>query len=370
MVPHWGLLPAASAHDWLAGNTIFNDAFCIYGMAEIVRLLRETGHPRAEVMAAQLTDYRACLRARYSEARDRARRLPLPDGTTIPYVPRIVQELDWEQPDWTYTGYGPLRAGAWGALDPHDVLVDQALAFLEAGMPLGRGKGLASGQDHRKRKHTDTADRNWLAARDGERDYLWRHYVEYETMWPVGGPLFLERDDQPRFFEWLFHNLAVVLHHDFRVGVESLDGVPSCAPGDGERWQMIRRMFVNERGGHDGSQQELFLLQAIPRSWLKPGCTMAVRDMGTFFGGRADLEVEVDAVGDSIGVDLRLSGLAVTPAGIRMRLRSGDGRPLASARINRREAKVLPGDTVRLPLLRDGEYHIEGRFRETGGKRR
>ena len=31
----------------LAGNTIFNDAFCIYGMTEVVRLLREIKHPRA-----------------------------------------------------------------------------------------------------------------------------------------------------------------------------------------------------------------------------------------------------------------------------------------------------------------------------------
>ena len=44
-VPYWGLLPAASAHDWLAGNTIFNDAFCIYGMTEVVRLLREINIP-------------------------------------------------------------------------------------------------------------------------------------------------------------------------------------------------------------------------------------------------------------------------------------------------------------------------------------
>ncbi len=40
---HWGLLPAASAHDWLSGNTIFNDGFCIFGMIETVHMLREFG---------------------------------------------------------------------------------------------------------------------------------------------------------------------------------------------------------------------------------------------------------------------------------------------------------------------------------------
>ncbi len=360
-VPHWGLLPAASAHDWLAGTTIFNDAFCIYGMAEVVRLLREIEHPRAEEMAAELTDYRTCLRARYAEATERARPLPLSDGTTIPYVPRIVQELDWAKPDWTYTGYGPLRAGAWGALDPDDPLVDQALAFLEAGLPRNEGQYMFKAGGHWT---TDTADRNWLPVDDpaADRHFLWRHYVEYETMWPVGGSLFLARDDLPRFFEFLGHNLAAALHHDFRVGVESLDGVPSCAPGEGERWQIIRRMFVNERGGWDGSQQELFLLQAIPREWLKPGYRMAVQDMGTWFGGKVDLAVEVATDGSSVAVQAKLADLAVQPKQIRMRLRSSDGRPLAAATLDGQSVPVLAGDVIVLPPVTAGSFRIQGRF--------
>jgi hypothetical protein len=125
-VPHWGLLPAASAHDWLSGNTIFNDGFCIFGMIETVRLLREVGHPRAEEMARELNAYRKDLRDRYVEARDQARPLPLPDGTRIPYVPRDTGELDWDRVDWTYTGYGPLRCGAGGALDTRDVKTNSA----------------------------------------------------------------------------------------------------------------------------------------------------------------------------------------------------------------------------------------------------
>jgi hypothetical protein len=354
-VAHWGLLPAASAHDWLAGNVIHNDAFCIYGMSEIVRLLREVGHDRAEELMQELNDYRVCLRDRYREARDQAKPLPLPDGTTIPYMPRMVQELDWAKPDWTYTGYGPLRAGAYGALDPFDPMVDQALAYLEAGMPKGQG--------HYIDNHLGTADDNWLAVNDRQapRHYHWRHYVEYETMWPIGGQLFLERDDLPRFFEWLFHNLSVVLHHDWRVGVESLDGVPSCAPGDGERWQMIRRMFVNERGGYDGSQQSLWLLQAMPREWLKPGNRLAVKEMGTLFGGKIDLELEMARDGNSVLVSAKFK-LSVKPTEIRMRLRSGDGRPLLSAKINGKKAEVRSDDTIALLLATEGEYRIEGYF--------
>jgi hypothetical protein len=174
--------------------------------------------------------------------------------------------------------------------------------------------------------------------------------------------LFLARDDLPRFFEWLFNNLAAVLHHEWRVGVESLDGAPSNAPGDGERWQAIRRMFVNERGGLGGSPQELFLLQAIPRSWLKPGDRLSAKDMRTHFGGGVDLQVQMAQDGDSVEVAAKLD-LAIRPSGIRMRLRSGDGRPLHAAEINGAKTAPLEGDTIRLPGEPKGEYRIVGCFR-------
>ena len=76
-VPHWGLLPAASAHDWLSGSVIFSDAWCILGMAETVKLFGEIDHPRAEELAKELQDYRTCLKDRYTEARDRCAPRPL-----------------------------------------------------------------------------------------------------------------------------------------------------------------------------------------------------------------------------------------------------------------------------------------------------
>jgi hypothetical protein len=354
-VPHWGLLPAASAHDWLAGNTIFNDAFCIFGMTNVVRLLREIEHPRAEEMAKELADYRQCLHDRIAEAAAKSVPLPLPDGTSIPYIPRMIGEPDWANVDWTLTGYGPLRAGAWGCLSPDDPLVNQALAFLEAGMPKGRGPYFNPGIFK-----AGNADANWFDVSDpaAERHYLWRHYVEYETMWPVGLPLFLARDDLPKFFECLFNTLVFVIHQDWRVGVESIDGVPSCAPGDGERWQAIRAMFVNERGGYDGGKQSLWLLQAIPRSWLRPGDHLAVKEMGTSFGGKVDLVADMAADGNSLTVIAKLAGLSVEPKETVIRLRSGDGRPLQYAEVNGSRMPAETGDIIRLPVVKNGEYKI------------
>ncbi len=358
-VAYWGLLPAASAHDWLAGSTIFNDVFCMYGMAEVVRVLRELGHPRAQELNRELEDYRACLHAAYAAATAKTRPIPMPDGSELPYVPRMVQELDWAKIDWTYTGYGPLRAGAWGAFAPDDRLVEDALAFLEAGMPKGQGPYFNLTPQSMQIADGNFADKN---DRNAARHYLWRHYVEYETMWPIGNHLFLARDDLPRFFEWFFNNMAIVVHRDWRVGVESLDGAPSCAPGDGERWQAARSMFVNERAGVGAEPEALWLLQAIPRSWLQAGARMSVEDMGTVLGGKVDLSARVARDGNSLAVDVRLSGLAVKPTATMIRLRSGDGRPLASATVNGQKADVLPGDLVALPVETNGRWEIVGRF--------
>jgi len=45
-----------------------------------------------------------------------------------------------------------------------------------------------------------------------------------------------------------------------------------------------------------------------------------------------------------------------------MRLRSGDGRPLASAWVDGATTPVLEKDTIRLPGNTKGGYRIVGRF--------
>jgi hypothetical protein len=120
-------------------------------------------------------------------------------------------------------------------------------------------------------------------------------------------------------------------------------------------------MFVNERGGYDGSQQSLWLLQAIPRSWLKPGSTLAVSRMGSHFGGHVDLSAHVTKDGNSIEVIANLD-LGVMPKEICVRLRSGDGRALASATINGVPTPVLERDTIALPNQIKGDSRIVGSF--------
>ena len=94
-------------------------------------------------------------------------------------------------------------------------------------MPKGEGFYLAN----RKNEFGQpSADANFQNLNDptASRHYLWKHYVEYETMWPTAFDLFLQRDDLPRFFEAFFNYFVVSIHQGYRGGVETLDGTPSC----------------------------------------------------------------------------------------------------------------------------------------------
>jgi len=360
-VAHWGLLPAASVHDWLIGSAVINDAYCVFAMAECARLLREIDHPRAEEMAREVRDWRECLRKNYEAARDRAKPRTLPDGTSLPFVPRVINQLDWTKEDWSATSFGMPRAGSLGALDPNGELISQTIAFLET--PFPEGQGLYIGTHHMPIEE-NTADVSWQrVARQTPSGWKffepWRHYIDYEINWPLTD-LFLERDDLPRFFECFFNSFAVI-DHPWKTGAESIDGVPACAPSEAMRWEAVRDMFVSERGGYDGSQQKLFLLQAIPQSWLLPGLRLAAQDMRTHFGGSLDLDARVADDGRSLNVNAALD-LAVAPAEIKMRLRSGRGRRLVSATINGAATKIHEQNAIRLPAEPKGTYEIVGHF--------
>jgi hypothetical protein len=85
--------------------------------------------------------------------------------------------------------------------------------------------------------------------------------------------------------------------------------------------------------------------------------------MPTCFGGTVNLTVVVSADEASVNVEAIRANFAVQPVEIRMRLRSGDGRPSASAEINGASAPVRAGDTIELPVTRDGTYRVVGQFR-------
>ncbi len=115
-------------------------------------------------------------------------------------------------------------------------------------------------------------------------------------------------------------------------------------------------------GGCGASEQAPRVCQAIPRCWFRPGNRLAVEDMGTFFGGRIDLALEVARDGSSISARVSWRHMAARPAAVRLRLRSGDARPLRSVQVDGAPVAVGPDGAIELAWARNASFRVLGTF--------
>jgi hypothetical protein len=119
-------------------------------------------------------------------------------------------------------------------------------------------------------------------------------------------------------------------------------------------------MFVRE---HDtGGAQSLWLLQAVPHSWLRPSDRIRVTDMPTAFGGSLDLALEVSADASSIRIETEWRGLAVSPKAIRLRLHAPEGRRLRSVLVDGRVDSTGATGSIELATERAASHAIVAQF--------
>jgi hypothetical protein len=331
-VRHFGLLPAGNAFDWGSGNFFWSDAHNWRGFREVCDVLALIGDPRAEALSAQCEEYRRDLIRSVERSRDAAPPVPLDDGSTIPFVPMDAQRLDYNQPDWTYVACGPLHL-AWAGVVPADhELIDQTLAFLGAGRPVGppdpnsghrpgwtissHGIGVPADEEFRPAMCPDTG-----------RALFWRHKMCYEPGWVVQSFVYQDRDQIGDFLEHLYSLIGPGgMHVPVRSPVESRDGVPWTQCGDALLLWLIRRMLVDERGG------ELLLARYIPRAWLADGQKVEFEELPTHFG-RTSVLIESNVASGSISATIH-PPTRQTPKLIRLRLRHPEGLMPREVRVN------------------------------------
>jgi hypothetical protein len=283
----WGLLPASNAFDWGFGHMFWSDAHTYRGLREAAECLARIGHPRAKRFLAEAEAYRLDIIAAVTRSRDASPPVPMEDGSSIPFVPMSAEMQDYFAPDWTYVACGPLNL-AWAGVVPADhELIEQTLAFLEAGRPLGawvEEKKKYQGWDWGAQTPADedfleaTRPRPPVGGQPG-RAYLWRHKMTYEPGWPPQAFVFAERDDMAAFLEHFYSLVSNGGQHvELRSPVEQRDGVPWTQSGDAALLWLMRNMLVRERGG------DLLLAGTCPRQWLADGETVGVTSLPTHFG--------------------------------------------------------------------------------------
>lgn len=339
----WGLLPAGNAFDWGFGHMFWSDAHTYRGFKEIADLLREIRHPHAGKWLAEAEDYRQDIIVAVTRCRDRAEPVPLADGTTIPYVPMAPEMLDFYSTDWTYVSCGPLNLAWAGVVPPDHELVEQVLAYLNAGRP--RGKWMAQqkkyqGWDWGAMAKADEEFLECTRPRKG-RAFLWRHKMCYEPGWIPQSFTFMYRDDLPDLLEHFYSltsNGGQYVH--LRGPVEQRDGVAWCQPGQASLLWLLRDMLVREEG------EELWLCGSCPRRWMADGQSVAITDLPTHFGKasyRFVSRVKQGVIRGQIDLQLRRS-----PRRIRLRLRHPQGRIPVRVRVNGRPV-CTEGDWIELP---------------------
>ena len=340
----YGLLPASNAFDWGFGHMFWSDAHNYRGLKETAECLKILSHRDAERHLAEAEQYRRDIVSAVQRCRDSSRPVPLDGGGSIPYVPMSVELRDHFEADWTYVACGPLNL-AWAGVVPADhELIEQALAFLDAGLPLGRW-------DKARQKYQGwgwasrcSADDDFLPSTRPKkgRAYYWRHKMTYEPGWIPQAFTFMERDEMPALLEHFYSLISNGGQHvNLRTPVEQRDGVPWTQPGDANLLWLMRDMLLREDG------ETLLLAGSCPRAWLADGEMIAVRKMPTFFGPVSyELKSSV-ARGRIVGrFDFRFRR---QPGRIALRLRHPRGALPKAVRIDGEPAGGAGGEWIDLP---------------------
>jgi hypothetical protein len=248
--------------------------------------------------------------------------MPLDDGSTIPFVPMSIEMRDYLAPDWTYVACGALNL-AWAGVVPADhELIEQTLAFLQAGRPLGEWdeeKQKFQGWDWGRHHPSVPADDEFLevAAPKSGRCYLWRHKMSFEPGWIPQAFTFMMRDDMPALLEHLYSLISGSQHVELRSPSESRDGPAWCRPGQANLLWLMRSMLVREEG------DALILAGSCPRAWLEEAKTIEIEKLPTHFGA-VSYRLESGKQANSVVGAFRFN-FHTKPANIRLRLRHPEG---------------------------------------------
>ncbi len=322
-----GLLPAGSLEDigdwwtWLSTS-----CYMWRGLESAAWALEQIQHPDAPRIRKGATDYHAALLANFREAARRSPVVRLRDGTAVPKFPSHVHRRGRSFGWICETLEGALHLLITRALDPRSPEADWILKDYEDNLFLSNQYGYT----------LDDFDRHWFD----------RGGMSMQACLLLNVEPYLYRDDVPHALRGLFNGMAVSYFPDVRLNTEH--ALPEMGDWRGDHFKSsdesnaagwLRYLFVREEGS------ELWLGQAVPRDWLKPGQRCGLERAATHFGS---VSIEFASQPDSIVA--RLNGPTRNPPErIRLRFRAPEGRQPTEVLVNGNRWKKGAGDWVELP---------------------
>ncbi|MBL9215002.1 MAG: hypothetical protein JNG83_05960 [Opitutaceae bacterium] len=299
---HYGWFPAGRVSDSIVGTSVYSDGSLWFGLDAMARVLREIGHPRAAEFQAEADDYRFRLQDGMRRTSAERPLVRLNDDTWVPYFPAFLDTKgDERDPKSKYSNVVD-AAWAWGLFDTR---------LFGVGAPEAR----------------------WLTA-------LWED--AYTPMVPglpdepfCSGTMneYLDQDRIANFLYTFYSQSTNTLDRETMTTFEHYSWGQKRAyeltPWAAGYWT---KNFTNLLCRTVDDQ--LWLLQAAPRRWLRDGEQIEVSGLQTEFGPVSFTVRSRLAAGV---IEARVEGPARrAPEKLRLRLRAPDGAKLRAVTVNGR----------------------------------
>ena len=295
----------------------------------------------AKRLARDAADFLRDIQASVAESVATTPVVRLKDGTHIPFVPPRAYALTHLSEGWIREGLYPALHLRDGEVYPEDhPYVDWMIQDLEDNIFLSKesGYGVENPRANFFNFGGFTLQPNLLDL-------------------PIA---YLQRDQVPNFLRGFYNTGWASLYPDAMCFAE---WVPAFGKGGGPLFktpdeckfiQWMRQMLVLERG------DRLELGLGVPRAWMADGQRVKVERAATFFG-KVDLEIVSHAATGAVKATVKLTR-SESPKAIGIRLRHPSGKPIISATVNGKRAKVnATRQLVELPVKADG-WEVEALF--------
>ena len=292
-------------------------------------------------LARDAEAFRQDIAASVAEAVATSPVVALKDGSWVPYVPPRAYALTHRAEGWIREAlYPALHLVDGEVFDAQHPFVDWMIQDLEDNIFLSPESGYGVADER-----AEFFDHGGFTLQPNLLDLAL---------------VYLQRDQVANFLRAFYNTAAVSLYPDTTCFAE---WVPKFGEGGGPLYktpdeckfvQWLREMLVMERG------DTLELGLGVPRAWMADGQRVKVERAATYFG-RLDLEIESHAAAGEIRAVIRLEP-TVAPKALRLRLRHPAGRPIASATVNGRSARIdTARQVIELPPTA-GQWAVVARF--------
>jgi hypothetical protein len=322
-----GLLPAGSLEDigdwwpWLSTS-----CYTWRGLDSAGWALAQINHPEAERIRAAAAAFHTNLLDNFRAAAERSPVMRLRDGTAVPHFPSNVHRRGRSFGWICETLEGALHLLITGALEAHSPEAEWILKDYEDNLYLSNQYG--------------------YTLPDFEKYWFGRGGMSMQACLLLDVEPYLARDDVKQALRAMFNAIAVSHFPDVHMNTEH--ALPDMGDWRGDHFKSsdeanacgwLRQIFVREQG------DSLWLGQAVPREWLKPGQRCGIERAATYFG-----PVSVVYTGGENEITAQVAGpMRNLPKDIRLRFRAPGERRLLSALVNGKPWKRIEGDWVLLP---------------------